>query len=294
MVDDEAQFRATTKKLLTGRGFETILAESGEEAIEKLKEYPDVVVLDIQMPEMDGHQALKEIKKRAPRVPVIMLTGFGDIPSAEDALAEGAFDYLSKPCDIGILSAKITDAHLHGRKSGKVEERLVRDVMIPLAEYTTITEDQTVRDAILELKKSFTAKISTSRIMETGHRSLLVFDRNGNVRGILAITDLLESIMPAYLSAPKPSTADSVQYSPMFWKGLFSIEVKKFANKKIGDVMSPSPLEIDCETNLMEAAYRMVKDKIRRLVVVESDHVVGMIREQDLFFEIDRIQSEIA
>ena len=293
MVDDEEQFRATTKKLLTGRGFETVLAESGEEAIEKLKEYPDVVVLDIKMPQMDGHQALKEIKKRAPRIPVIMLTGFGDVPSAENALAEGAFDYLSKPCDIGILSAKITDAHLHGSKKGKLEERLVRDVMIPLAEYTTITEDQTVRDAIMELKKSFSAKVSTSRIMETGHRSLLVFDRDGNVRGILAITDLLESIMPAYLNAPKPSTADSVQYSPMFWKGLFSIEVKKFANKKVGDVMSPSPPEIDCEANLMVAAYRMVNDKIRRLVVVESGRVVGMIREQDLFFEMERIQSEI-
>ncbi len=163
--------------------------------------------------------------------------------------------------------------------------------MIPLEEYTTLTEDQTVRDAVLALKKSFSAKVSTSRIMETGHRSILVFDREGNIMGILAIIDLLEAIMPAYLSAPKPSMADSVQYSPMFWKGMFTMEIKKLANKKIREVMSPSPPTIDCEASLMEAAYAMVKDKIRRLVVVRSGEVVGVIREQDLFFEIERIQS---
>jgi len=55
MVDDEAQFRATTERILKRRGFQTIMAASGEEAIEKLDQNPDVVVLDIKMPGMDGH-----------------------------------------------------------------------------------------------------------------------------------------------------------------------------------------------------------------------------------------------
>ncbi|MFO7600277.1 MAG: response regulator, partial [Candidatus Desulfacyla sp.] len=50
MVDDEDQFRATTKKILDRRGFTTLLAGSGEEAVEKLKEHPDVVILDVKMP----------------------------------------------------------------------------------------------------------------------------------------------------------------------------------------------------------------------------------------------------
>ncbi|MBW2615238.1 MAG: response regulator [Deltaproteobacteria bacterium] len=82
---------------------------SGEEANEKLEEKPDVVILDIKMPGMDGHEALSEIKNRSPNVPVIMLTGHGAMPSAREALIEGAFDYLAKPCDIDILAAKITD-----------------------------------------------------------------------------------------------------------------------------------------------------------------------------------------
>ena len=64
MVDDEAQFRATTQKILNRKGFDTIIAASGEEALGKLDADPDVVILDIKMPGIDGHQALQEIKKR--------------------------------------------------------------------------------------------------------------------------------------------------------------------------------------------------------------------------------------
>jgi CheY-like chemotaxis protein len=292
MVDDEEQFRETTKKLLKRRGFETLLAASGEEAIDKLKENPDVVVLDIKMPGMDGHQALKEIKKYSPDLPVIMLTGHGAMPSAREALVEGAFDYLSKPCDMDLLASKISEAYRHGTRAGRPEERSVAEVMIPIEEYTTLKGDQTIREAIFRLKESFVSKVSTSRIMETGHRSVLVLDENERVRGILAITDLLEWIMPAYLSAPKPSMADSIKYSPMFWKGMFTREVKELAKKNIKEIMSPAPLTIDCESNLMEAAGMMVENRVRRLAVMRSGELVGVIREQDLFFEMEEILRE--
>lgn len=290
MVDDEEKFRTTTKKLLNRRGFETIIAESGEEAIDKLKESPHVIILDIKMPGMDGHQTLKEIRNLYPGLPVIMLTGHGDLPSAQEALSEGAFDYLSKPCDIDILSAKINEAYQHGLKEGPPEENRVKDVMIPIEDYTTLERGQTVKEAIGKLKMSFLIKVSTNRIMETGHRSILVFNREGEVKGVLTIEDLLKAIMPIYLSAPRPSMADSIQYSPMFWEGLFTMEVKSLVNKRVDEVMSPAPLSIDSESNLMEAAFMMINNNARRLVVVSKDRVVGMIREQDLFFEMEKIQ----
>jgi FixJ family two-component response regulator len=290
MVDDEEKFRVTTKKLLDKRGFEMIMAESGEAALEQLGENPDVVVLDIKMPGMDGHDALKEIKKRSPDLPVIMLTGHGALPSAQEALAEGAFDYLSKPCDINILASKITDAHQHGKKGEAYTEKRVGDIMISIDDYTTIERDQTVKEAILRLKRSFILKIATSKILETGHRSILVFDRNGSVIGVLTIEDLLKAIMPAYINAPKPSMADSIQFSPMFWQGMFTKEVKTLINKRVDEVMSPAPLTINSDANLMEASYVMVTNNARRLVVMDSDQVVGMIREQDLFFELEKIQ----
>jgi CheY-like chemotaxis protein len=292
MVDDEAQFRATTERILTRKGFRTILAESGEAAIQKLGEAPDVVVLDIRMPGMDGHRVLAEIKKRLPDLPVIMLTGHGDLQSAQESLTKGAFDYLTKPCDIDLLAAKIEDACRHGKAPAMVEEKSVMEVMVPIQEYTTVRAEESIRDAILKLKASFASKLSTNRLMETGHRSVLVVDDKNNVQGILAIRDLLELILPNYLTAPKPSMADTIQYSPMFWQGMFTKEVKQKAQIKIKDVMSPAPLTIEGTANLMEAAYLMVNNNARRLVVEVAGGVSGIIREQDLFFEIERIIRE--
>ena len=291
MVDDEKRFRATTKKLLGRRGFETILAENGEEALEKLKENPDVVILDIKMPGMDGHQVLREIKKRSPYLPIIMLTGHGALPSARESLVEGAYDYLTKPCDITILAGKIHEAFEHRIGGGRSpQEMKVNEVMIPLHEYTTIHRDQTVKEAMIKLKMSFLLKMATNRIMETGHRSLLVLDGKGEVQGILSITDLLKAIMPGSLSAAKPSTADSIQYSPMFWKGMFTSAIKGLIRARVEDIMSQAPLSIEGESNLMEAAHMMITQNVRRLVVVKSGKAVGVIREQDLFFEMERIQ----
>lgn len=291
MVDDEAQFRATTQKILNRKGFDTIIAGSGEEALGKLNDDPDVVILDIKMPGIDGHEALQEIKKRKPDLPVIMLTGHGALPSAKEALGKGAFDYLSKPCDIELLAARVKEAYHQNQKTIETQEKRVHDAMVPIEDYTTLSGDQSVATAIAELKASFACKISTSRIMETGHRSVLVMEAGGAVAGIVAITDLLKMIMPAYLSASKPSTADSIQYSPMFWKGMFSAETRRKSRLKVNEVMSPAPPVIDDSASLMEAAYRMHTENARRLVVVSSEKVVGVIREQDLFFEMERILS---
>lgn len=160
--------------------------------------------------------------------------------------------------------------------------------MIPIEDYTTLDQECTVAEAIVKLRESFSAKVSTSRIMETGHRSILVFDNRNKIIGILAIIDLLRAIMPDYLGAPKPSTADSVQYSPIFWSGMFQREVIRLAEKKIKDVMSPAPRTIDAGANLMEAAYTMISQNKRRLTIMDAGKVIGIIREQDLFFEIEK------
>lgn len=292
MVDDEEQFRVTTNKILTRRGFETIMAESGEEAIAKLSQNPDVIILDIKMQGMDGHEALSEIKKRKPDIPVIMLTGHGDLSSARTAHKQGAYDYLSKPCDVDVLVGKIRDAYHRSTSPDAYKEKAVRDVMIPIEEYTTLNGDATVKDAIVALKASFRSQLTTSRIMETGHRSVLVVDRAGKVTGVLTIQDLMQMIMPAYLSAPKPSLADSIQYSPMFWDGMFTSEIRRMASRKIEEVMSPAPFKIDGGANLMEAAFMMLTHGVRRLAVIMGGEVAGVIREQDLFFEMEKIITE--
>lgn len=289
MVDDEIQFRETTQKILNRKGFEIIVAADGEEALAKLKDNPDVVILDIKMPGMDGHSALKEIKNQKPDLPVIMLTGHGALPSAEEAYLSGAFDYLAKPCDIEFLAKRIEDASHHKGKDRDANESTVKDVMVPFAEYTTIPETGSIHEAIDRLRASFFSRLSTSQLMETGHRSVLVMDSRSNVVGILTIADLMEAIMPRYLSAPKPSMADSIEFSPMFWTGMFTREVEQIAQKQVCEVMSPAPTAIAANANLMEAAYMMIKSNLRRLVVMDGKKSIGIIREQDLFFEMERL-----
>ena len=121
MVDDEAQFRATTQKILNKKGFETRLAASGEEALEKLDEKPDVVILDIKMPGMDGIQVLRKIKVDHPLVEVILLTGHGTTETAIQGMKLGAFDYLLKPADFEDLKKKLTGAK---KKKEEQDERI--------------------------------------------------------------------------------------------------------------------------------------------------------------------------
>lgn len=288
MVDDEARFRETTARILNRRGYVTTVAAGGEEAVEIIKkEHHDVVVLDVKMPGMDGHEALAVIKKIDPKVQVIMLTGHAGEDSALTSLKHDAFDYLSKPCDIDRLSARINDAYWALRQ-GKVEEKPVREIMIPIEDYTTIGPEQFVREGIEKLQESFQGLVSTSRLMQTGHRSILVFERDELI-GVLSIMDLIEALRPSYLSAPKPSMADNVEYSTMFWSGLFSKQSRVLADKRVREIMSPPPPPIDVEANLMEADEMLYKEGSRRLAVMEKGQVVGVVREQEIFFELARL-----
>lgn len=288
MVDDEERFRTTTARILERKGYETVMAASGEEALVKMSEKPDVVILDVKMEGMDGHETLKKIKEIDADVPVIMLTGHGALPSAKEALDSGATDYLNKPCDVDLLSAKIRDA-VAAAKQEPYRERLAEEIMIPLTNYATITEDETVRSAIVKLKELGTQLVSTDRLMDTGHRSILVFDKTGDLTGILSPMDLIAAARPAYLSVPKPSMADSLQYSTMFWQGLFTSRIQEIADKKVADIMSDCPPVIDATANLMEIAETMFSQRARRLAVARGGKVVGVVREQEMFFEIGRI-----
>ncbi len=289
IVDDEEPFRAATRKVLDKLGFDTLVAANGEEAIARMGQRPEVVVLDIRMPGMDGIEALKRIRGIAPDVPVIMLTGHGAEASAREALALGASDYLAKPCPMDLLAEKITDAHRQAAHGGTSPERKVEDVMIPIAVYSTVTPDETVGEAVSRLRESLVTSVATNRVKERYHVSLLVMDSENRVAGVVAVVDLLEAILPAYLSAPRPTTADTIHFSPMFWEGYFTRGIQDLAPKKVADIMSPPPPAIHADANLMEAVYLMRKNKSRRLAVTRGGRVVGVIREQDLLFEMERI-----
>ena len=98
MVDDEPLVRRSLSEFLTLEGYTVSSAASGKEALELLKNYTaDIIITDIKMPEIDGIQLLRRIKKENADIPVILITGYGSIEDAVKAIKEGAFDYVTKP-----------------------------------------------------------------------------------------------------------------------------------------------------------------------------------------------------
>jgi sodium-dependent dicarboxylate transporter 2/3/5 len=111
LIDDEDRFRENLAKQLALRGFDVLDASNGEDAIKIVRhDNPEVVVLDQKMPQMDGIQTLKELKRIRPEVQVIMHTGHGSIESARVTGKHDVFSYLEKPCAIGELIETINKA----------------------------------------------------------------------------------------------------------------------------------------------------------------------------------------
>lgn len=110
IVDDEESIRRSLELILQNT-FDVSTAENGEEAIKTINQKaPDVVLLDVMMPKLDGIETLSLIRKNYGQVPVIMLTAAGEVKTAVEAMKSGALDYLKKPFDVEELTRIILSA----------------------------------------------------------------------------------------------------------------------------------------------------------------------------------------
>jgi putative two-component system response regulator len=108
VVDDDQFALRSMVKVLGGESYEVVAAASGSEAIDLLKEDSfDLVLTDLKMPEVDGLEVLRQAREIAPQAVVLILTGYASLESAIEALREGAYDYLLKPCSADELKLKI-------------------------------------------------------------------------------------------------------------------------------------------------------------------------------------------
>ncbi len=99
-------------------GYEVIAANSGRQAVtEAEKNKPDIILLDLQMPDMNGLEALEEIKKRLPSVKIIMLTGVADGKTIEKVLRLGASNYVLKPVNLDHLKKQVRELITHSANS---------------------------------------------------------------------------------------------------------------------------------------------------------------------------------
>ena len=112
LVDDERQFAQTLSERLRLREIGSVIAYDGESALDMIKEEePDVMILDLKMPGIDGIEVLKRVKQTNPQIEVIILTGHGSETDKQRCMELGAFAYLEKPVDVNVLSETIKKAN---------------------------------------------------------------------------------------------------------------------------------------------------------------------------------------
>ncbi len=149
IVDDEKNYPLILSAVLEEEGFETLTANSGAEALEKLAESDvDLVLTDMKMPQMDGIELLESIKTRNPELPVVMMTAHGTVEKAVEAMQKGAYTYILKPFD---------------------NQRLVLYTNKALEMYRVIKENRQLRTAI-------TNQYSFGNIIGKSQRMAEVFD----------------------------------------------------------------------------------------------------------------------
>jgi two-component system, NtrC family, nitrogen regulation response regulator NtrX len=135
IIDDEKAIRKTLMEILSFEGYKVDEASDGEEGLKKFKEKAyDLVLCDIKMPKLDGIEFLQKAGESNPDIPIIMISGHGNIETAVDAVKKGAYDYISKPPDLNRLlitirnamdkSNLVTETKVLKRKVSKVQEMI--------------------------------------------------------------------------------------------------------------------------------------------------------------------------
>src|SRR3954469_9067831 len=129
VVDDDAASRALMAQILAEDGHQIVCCSDGAEAVQRIEREGefDAVVSDIRMVDVDGLEVLDWVRKHAPETPVLLVTAFGDVDGAVDAIRRGAYDYISKPYDVNAIKL-VVDRALRHRRLATENRRLKREI----------------------------------------------------------------------------------------------------------------------------------------------------------------------
>ncbi len=176
VVDDEKLVRWSIRQKAESQEYGALEAATGQEAIRLFQEHmPDLVTLDVQLPDMNGLQVLAELKRISPAVPVIMITAHGAIEDAVKALQVGAYDYLEKPVDFSRLLHSFTHA-LETTELRRQVERAKRE------QEETYSVDRIIGDSeVVRRVKALVRKVTDSEA-----KTILVQGESGTGKDLVA------------------------------------------------------------------------------------------------------------
>ena len=131
IIEDEQALRRALDMVLRPEGYDIHMAENGEKGLQMFQEFPclDLVLTDLQLGSMTGLEVLTAVKQQRPEIPVIILTGYGTVPSAVEAMRNGAYDYISRPVDneeLKIIVARALEVRQLTQENRNLRERLTK------------------------------------------------------------------------------------------------------------------------------------------------------------------------
>ncbi|MFZ5647261.1 MAG: CBS domain-containing protein [Bacillota bacterium] len=161
------------------------------------------------------------------------------------------------------------------------KEKQIGDVMVSLQNFMAVSAEAGVKEVVSTLRKS---------ILSNELDTVLVYNNN-LLAGFISIDDILTAIEPQFLKGGtyRGWTVNREWAIPVFWEGLFTDRCIEATGKKARDIMKPVEFEVEVTDPLIKAVYGMTKHSAENLPVLNDGLVVGIIRSEELFMEIDAL-----
>ncbi|MFH1734403.1 MAG: response regulator [bacterium] len=275
LVDDEEDFRLATAQALSTRGYKVENTESGAKAIQLISQNrPDIVLLDLKMPGLSGIETLQKIRTTEKTLPVIILTGHGNIHNALAGINLEIVDFIQKPVDMDLLEIRIR-RFFEKDKAEMLRERTISELIISPDLYPKLYVDEPIAEAMDKVNDAF-FPMASGKIQSPKIRSALVYDRSENFLGLIRFQDLLKLVLPSFLEA-SPHTS--------YFTGMFLAQCKTISRKSVSSLMTEA-VSVNIDAPIMEAIHLMAKHHLVTLPVMQQGKLVGILRERDIILEI--------
>lgn len=171
IVEDKPNHRQSLVDLLIPEGYRTVGAVDGLDAIEKLRRRSvNLVLLDLKLPRMDGMEVLRWLRQNHPKLPVIVISGYGDVPTAVSAIKLGAYDFLEKPLQAEQVLTVVRNALHQVRENGK-QNRLAEDFQL---QYQMVGRSKAMQEVFSLIRKAAQSNCKVLIVGENGTGKELV------------------------------------------------------------------------------------------------------------------------
>lgn len=204
IVDDDASFRTAVGRLLREFGYEIVVYESAQQLLERLADgfVPGCILLDVQIPGLSGPELQDHLIKKGSTLPIIFLTGYGDIPTSVKAIKAGADDFLTKPVAREQLLASIERAIARHERTKQQRDRV--DALRFLAGKLTPRESEVFKLVILgKMNKQIAHELGTTERTIKAHRQRVM--QKLQVQSLAELVSIGERIGVLSESASEPT-----------------------------------------------------------------------------------------